>query len=208
MLYTNPYLCALYLQIEIESQVSTTFRDSVLAAIRSKCSCLFPSFQVADTSLLCHNSQATSSRNSSSPSSTDTRTPSMMDTNSYVTFRAKLFSTESYSIEGLMELVGNWANTAPLLRDERSGVEIKIVPQCVLRLSRKSEPFCSAGTTDENTSPFLPVVQNLEMNRTEPLCITVPIFVATLAAEFLLLLTIFLIGTIITLLIASRRHRK
>ena len=130
-----------------------------------------------------------------------------MTTTSYVTFRAKLFSVEGYSIDSLMELVEVWVSLAPLLRDEKSGIEIKIVPQCTLRLSRKSEPFCSDGVDGDRT-PFLPVVQNLEMNHTESLCITVPILVASLAAEFLLLLAIFLIGTLITLLIISRRDKK
>ena len=106
-----------------------------------------------------------------------------------------------------MALVGNWVSTAPLLRGERSGIEIKVVPQCSLRLSRKSEPFCSDGV-DRDRTVFLPVAQNLEMNRTEPLCITVPILVASLAAEFLLLLTLFLVGTVLTLLIVSRREKK
>ena len=106
-----------------------------------------------------------------------------------------------------MELMESWVSSGPLLRDVNSGIEIKVVPQCVLRLTRKSEPFCS-DSADEDRTPFLPVAQSLEMNRTESLCITVPILVASLSAEFLLLLTIFLIVTIIALLLLSRRDRK
>ena len=130
-----------------------------------------------------------------------------MTATSYVTFRAKLFSIKGYSTDSLMELVEAWVSSTPLLGDEKSGIEINVVPQCMLRLSRESEPFCS-DSADGDRTPFLPVVQNLEMNRTEPLCITVPILVASLAAEFLLLLAIFLIGTLITLLIVSRRDKK
>ena len=194
------------LQIEIENQVSTAFLEGILATIRSKCGCPFPPSQIADASLLCHSSQTTSSHNSSS---TDTRTPSVTSTStSYVTFRASLFSTESYATNFLMEFVGDWVSSAPLLRGEKSGTEIKIIPQCTLRLSRKSEPFCSDDVDGARTPSLAPVAQNLEVNRTEPLCITVPILVASLAAEFLLLLTVFLIGTVITLVIASRRDRK
>ena len=130
-----------------------------------------------------------------------------MITTSYVTFRAKLFSIEGYGTDSLMELMEAWVSSAPLLRDEKSGIEIKVVPQCTLRLNRRSEPFCSDGSDGDRT-PFLPVVQNVEMNRTESLCITVPILAASLAAEFLLLLATFLIGTLITLLIISRRDKK
>ena len=107
-----------------------------------------------------------------------------------------------------MEFVEDWVRSAPLLRDEKSGTEIKIIPQCTLRLSRKSEPFCSDDVDGDRIPLLTPIAQNLEVNRTEPLCISVPILVASLAAEFLLLLTVFLIGTVIALMILSRRDKK
>ena len=195
----------LTMQIETESQVSTTFRDSVAAAIRSKCGCLFPSSHITDTSVLCQNSRLSTTSTHSS-STTNSETPLMTST-SFITFRAKLFSIEGYSTESLTNLLESWVTSGPPLRDIESGIEIKLIPQCTLRLSRKSEPVCS-DDVDKDRTPFLPVIQSLEMNRTETPCITVPVFAASLAAEFLLLLTIFLIGTVITLLILSRRDKK
>lgn len=100
-----------------------------------------------------------------------------------------------------MELVETWLSSGPLL--ESLWLKIKLVSRCPLRLGRKSEPFCFNG----ERMPLL-VAQNLETNKTEQICITVPILAASLAAEFLLMLTVLLIAIVVTLMILSRRDRK
>ena len=179
-------------QIEIENQVTIALQDSIAAAIRSKCSSPFPSLHITEMSLLCHNIAEVSSFNG-----VRTTTP----TTSYVSFRANLLSVEECNVESLLELVKAWVVSAPLARIHResgSDIEIKLIPDSFLRLRLRSEPVCDASAVGEK------VVEENQMAG----CITVSVFVASLAAELLILLTVFLIGIVITLLVFSRRDRK
>lgn len=146
-------------------------------------------------SLLCHNIAEVSSFNDA-----QTTTP----TTSYISLRAKLLSIEERNTDSLLEFMKAWIVSAPLARIHRESsldIEIKLIPDSLMRLRLRSEPVCDASTVGERV---------VKVNQTAPQtgCITVPVFVASLAAEFLILLTVFLIGIVITLLVISRRDRK
>lgn len=187
------------LQVEIEAAVTTAFQDGIVSAIRSKCNCHFPLAHIADASLLCHESA-----NVINSISTVNR--------SYVTFRAKLLSVEGHTSEDLLEFLDTWLASSPLLSTQQatnSSLNIKLTPHCPLRLNRKSEPLC-VSVVNKESWVVIPSAQEVEMNATEPLttCISLPILVASLVAELLLLLVVFLVGTVVTLLITSRRDKK
>lgn len=171
-----------------------------MATVRSSCGCSFPLSHITETSLLCHTEGSSSGRDGP-----------LIPTRSYVTFRAKLLSTEVHSADSLMQILETWASSAPLLRDETgSGPEMKLTPDCPLRLRKRSEPLCS-GREDVDRTLMLPRTQRLEMNQTDPVtdCITLPIFVSSLAAEFLFLLSVFLVAIMVTLLtVSNKRDRK
>ena len=168
-----------------------------MGAIRSKCSSPFPPTHIAEISLLCHNTTQVSSF-----SSARTSMPTTMA--SHISFRAKLLSVEECNTDSLLELLEAWIISAPPVRihqESSSNLEIKLIPDFPLRLRLRSEPVCDASSLAERI---------VKVNHTAPQtdCITVPVFVASLVAELLVLLTLFLVGIVITLLVASRRDRK
>ena len=198
-LYVHVHTCvSSFFQTEIESQVTAALQDSIAAAIRSKCSSPFPPSHITEMSVLCHNIADVSSLNSA-------RTIKSTTT-SYISFRAQLVSVEECSTDSLLKLLEAWVVVAPLARIHResmasSDIEIKLIPDSLRSLRLRSEPVCDASAVHERV---------VEVNQTVPQtdCITVPIFVVSLAAELLILLTVFLIGIVITLLVVSRRDRK
>ena len=116
--------------------------------------------------------------------------------------------------DSLLDHLESWVATAPLVDvegfDSGLELEVKLSPNCPLRLSRKSEPLCVTGCDGERRTG-IPVAQEFEMNKTDTVAgcvITVPILVASLAAELLLLLSVFLVGIVVSLAVISRRDRK
>ena len=191
-----------YLQMTVEDQVIATLADRVAAAIRSKCNCRYPSSHVVDATLLCRDAQV------ESPAHTKMTSPS----NSYVTFRGNLLSIEEHSPDNLVEFLDAWVESGPLLRiqeESNSSLDLKLSPFCPVRLKRWSEPLCTLQL-DNDGNPVLLNTQPIEVNETDAYndCVSIPIFVASLVAEFFLLLMVFLLGIIITLLIVLRRDRK
>ena len=183
--------------MSLEDQVIATLVDEVAAVIRSKCSCRYPSSRIVEATLLCHDAQVDSSAHEA-PTGT-----------SYVTFRAKLLSVEKHSPVSLVKFIETWVAEAPLLRIlERtdSSFDIKLSPLCPARLKRRGEPLCAVGTNGSTN------IQPIRVNETDRHldydCVSIPIFVASLLAEFLLLLMVFLIGIIVSLLIVYRRERR
>ena len=196
-----------YPQMTVEDQVTATLADRVAAAIRSKCNCHYPSSHIIDTILLCRDTQV------ESPAHIEMTSPS--NRASYVTFRGKLLSVTEHNPDNLVEYLDAWVDSEPRLGlriqgQSDSSLDVKLSPFCPVRLKRWSEHLCSIPLNSDG-NPVLPNTQPIEVNDTDTYnsdCVSIPIFVASLVAEFFLLLMVFLVGIIITLLIVFRRDRK
>ena len=171
-------------QADTEQQLISAFQIESAQAIRTHCRCPYPDTYIKDPLLLCQDDESSS----------------------FTTFRATTLSTVNMTTQILLSYLTEWTSQEPVISSgTEDGGSVKLESKCSTRLRLRSDPLCSPSgcVVGENANSQ----QSLRNSSTAETCISIPIFVAAVAAELLFLLAVMLIGIIITVLKFSSRSK-
>lgn len=180
--------------MEFEKSLKKTFHSSVLNLLESKS--LIPPSSLAtllqDKLITCE--QATGQEG---------KEPS----NSYASYRAKLFGTQHFSSDSLIRIIEAWRLLGVILevddetaRHDRSELSIELSKDCPVEIELLSTPLCTVEQSKSNTS----ALQHVDGSKV----VSLPIMVISLVVEFVVLLVVFLsISLLLSRLMAKRQKR-
>lgn len=185
MSFYHENFCYTLFQVQYEEDVKKLFFSTVVDLIETSCNCHYSSQLIQDQTLLCINSRS--------------------NTNSHATYRAKLNSIEGHTSRELVSSMEMWRvmGQVVLLRDQvrntQSELSILKAKDCPAAISFKSAPLCIPQVR-------LRPNMNVTTDQMKDCAISIPVFIASIVAEFLLLLLLFLVGIAIPLLKARKKR--
>jgi len=118
----------------------------------------------------------------------------------YATYRANLMSTENCTTADLLQCVEDWVARGPAV-EEPTGTLISLDSGCPASIRLRSDPLCKqvvAGVSEQC---------NTTVPSTET-CIGIPILVAAMVAELLLVAAIAMLVTVAALLVHSNKGKR
>ena len=193
--------------MEEELLLINIFRTKVLSTLQDFCNCNYTSNRISNDGVICH---------SSTPSiqTVVQDTPDHMTTHR-ITYRGTLWSTPDSSTDYLIACIERWVRGDPVIglrpadmaqdgANTHSGTTplISLDIDCPVRLRLNSQPLC-------DPSIDIPTVQlrgTQTVEGDDGVCVTLPIFVASLVAMFLFLLVIMMV-VVICMLLMTRKHK-